>query len=832
MNKRYIPNFIFVIGVIVASAITISIDQKADEQIENENKRKVTELELNLKLAFKQYHHPLAGNGAIYQLHKYQVTPQEFRKVSESRNHFKDFKGAIGFGFIRKVKAKDINDYLRNQKKLNPNFSLKRLNQNQKVTFTEDIYVIEVVEPTEVNQKAIGLVVSDEKHRFEAAERAMIEGVSTLTKAVKLVQDNTKVPGFLMYYPIYKTVIPPATKEERIEQLVGWTYAPILSSAVFEFVKNLNQNLPPIKIYEKETNSELFNNPLSKNFHLDTNAEINILGNDLVISYDPDYSPDGDVHHYALAFLFLLLVGFFSFISFYIYRKQKEFIQLEINEENSKRQLKIVSESINNQRLFFKKLLNSIPSLVGYWDKNLNNIFCNAAYTEFYGKTPEEIYGIHISELLPPKYYESNKPYLDLALKGEMQTFRRTMYNIHGDKFEVNAKYIPDIQDGEVQGIFVVVEDITEIVKKEDQVQMLLEVIEFAPVAIEITDSNNIIEYVNQYHVRNTGYSKEETIGFPPSKFASGKTPRKTYEDLKNKLKENANWTGEFINSKRNGDEYIEQATISTILNAEGELSHYVAIKQDITEQKRTESQLMFNSKLATLGEMAAGVAHEINNPLSIIQMSLDSLAKKEERQQLTPDILKQSIDKMRAHIYRISRIVKSLKLYTRDTNNEELKSTKVSDIIHSVLDLCHEKVKYKDIQFEQPKFDDLAIECNDIKIQQVLVNLINNAAEAIENKEYKWIKLVVEHDLKNVYFKVFDSGSISENIEDKMFNPFFTTKPVGKGTGLGLSISLNIAKEHDGSLYLDKNYANTCFVLKFPIKGQKQRIEMTKVAS
>lgn len=826
------PHLIFLIGIVVASTITVFIDKKADEQIVTENQREISELEQNLKLAFKQYLHPLAGNAAIYQLQNYEVTPQEFRKVSNSRNLYKDFKGAIGFGFIRKIKATDINNYLKKQKKIDPNFALKRLNQNTSQIYSKDYFVIEVVEPIEVNQKAIGLVVSDEKNRFEAAEKAMIEGVPALTKSIKLVQDNTKVPGFLMYYPIYTQVTPPTTEEDRIEQFVGWTYAPILSSAIFEFVKKLNQNLPPIKIYEQATNSELFQNPLSQKFHLDSSHIINILGNNWVIKYDQDYSPEGDVHHYALGFLFLLLVGFFSFISYYLFKKQAELIQLEADEINSKRQIQIITESINNQRLFFKKTLDSIPSLVGYWDKNLNNIFCNATYTDFYGKLPEEIYGNHISSLLPKDIYELNLPYLKQALQGEMQVFRRRMTNIRGEVFEVNAKYIPDFQNDEVVGIFVIVEDITAFVQKEDQVQMLLEVIEFAPVAIEITDKNNIIEYVNQFHVKNTGYSKEESIGFSPSKFASGKTPKKTYEELQSKLREHTTWTGEFINCKRDGEEYIEQATISTILNEKGEVSHYVAIKQDITEQKKTESQLMFNSKLATLGEMAAGVAHEINNPLSIIQMSVDSIGKKLERQVLLPENLIDTLKKISTNTDRIARIVKSLKLYTRNTNNDEFKMTYASTILNSVIDLCSEKIKYKDIKFEIANYDDFEIECNDIKIQQVLVNLINNSSEAIEENSLKWIRIVVERDLHNAYFKVLDSGTINDQTAEKMFNPFFTTKPTGKGTGLGLSISLNIAKEHHGNLYLDKNYSNTCFILKIPKNHIPQAESHPKIAS
>jgi C4-dicarboxylate-specific signal transduction histidine kinase len=242
-------------------------------------------------------------------------------------------------------------------------------------------------------------------------------------------------------------------------------------------------------------------------------------------------------------------------------------------------------------------------------------------------------------------------------------------------------------------------------------------------------------------------------------------------------------------------------------------------IFEKIIETQKTE--LTISSKLATLGEMAGGIAHEINTPLTTIKFSIDLL--KNHLTENVPDIdyiLNKSelIDKT---IARISTIVKNLRNFARDGSADPFKKENIIDIIEDSLTLCREKIKRSNIQleFSATESKNLFIFSRAIQISQVILNLLNNSLDAIENLPVKWLFISLKEDNGKISIIITDSGNgIPEPILEKIFNPFFTTKPPGKGTGMGLSISSNIIKAHNGELYYDNKAENTSFVIKLPI--------------
>jgi PAS domain S-box-containing protein len=256
------------------------------------------------------------------------------------------------------------------------------------------------------------------------------------------------------------------------------------------------------------------------------------------------------------------------------------------------------------------------------------------------------------------------------------------------------------------------------------------------------------------------------------------------------------------------------------VFKVNGELSKIIGTTQDITERFKIQLQMIQSNKMASLGEMASGIAHEINNPLAIIKMTTLQMQKN-----ILPDntVLKNSIIKIDSTVDRISKIIQGLRIFSRDGRNDPFQIVLFDKMIDDVLSFCHERLKHHSIKLIKEELNpNLTFEGRQIEISQVLLNLLNNAIDAIDELEFtdKWIKITAKKDDDYLDIKISDCGpGIPLEIQSKIFQPFFTTKEIGKGTGLGLSLSLTIIKNHSGEINLDTTSPFTCFVLRLPIK-------------
>jgi len=245
-------------------------------------------------------------------------------------------------------------------------------------------------------------------------------------------------------------------------------------------------------------------------------------------------------------------------------------------------------------------------------------------------------------------------------------------------------------------------------------------------------------------------------------------------------------------------------------------------VTEDVNKQNtinKIQAKAVQSSKLAVLGELAAGVAHEINNPLMILTSIAFVVQKHIEQNKY--DQLPEKLEKIQTTITRISRIVNGLRTYARDGENDPMMPVNIADVIIESLELCVESIRYQNIEitFDNQMTIPATVNCRDTQISQVILNLISNAKDAALPLKEKWIKVILKQQDNNVVLQVIDSGpGISLDIRDQIFQPFFTTKDVGNGTGLGLSISSEIMKMHSGRLFVDLNCPNTCFTIELPL--------------
>jgi len=267
------------------------------------------------------------------------------------------------------------------------------------------------------------------------------------------------------------------------------------------------------------------------------------------------------------------------------------------------------------------------------------------------------------------------------------------------------------------------------------------------------------------------------------------------------------------------GSNYWLRWVIQPWKNSNQEIGGVIIMAENITSRKETEMRLTQASKLSALGEMAGGIAHEINNPLSIIKGYIDLLRRHSGRSSLSPELLKHYIQKMDQTVGRISRIVSGMRRFSRETSLDEKVKYPLNKIVEETLDICLERINNNGtaVNVEYLSNEPLVL-CRPVEISQVLLNLINNSFQASSNFDHPWIKIQLK-ELDDMYrISVSDSGvGISPMVRKKIFQPFFTTKEVGTGTGLGLSISRGIIEGHNGRLYYQDDSANTTFVIELP---------------
>lgn len=249
----------------------------------------------------------------------------------------------------------------------------------------------------------------------------------------------------------------------------------------------------------------------------------------------------------------------------------------------------------------------------------------------------------------------------------------------------------------------------------------------------------------------------------------------------------------------------------------------------DITEKKAAQevietqkAKMVSSAKLAALGEMAAGVAHEINNPLTIIHTRAFQIKSLIESGRASPEALSQLADKIMETVDRAAKIVRSLRHFARDSEKDPEQVISLQNLLNDTLELCRERFKNHNVRLEIVEIPStLALRCRSVQVSQVLLNLVSNALDAViaqKSSKQQWVRIDVIENPEGIDFTVTDSGDgIPGSIREKIFMPFFTTKEPGKGTGLGLSLSHGIMKEHGGKLYLNSESTPTQFIARFP---------------
>lgn len=347
---------------------------------------------------------------------------------------------------------------------------------------------------------------------------------------------------------------------------------------------------------------------------------------------------------------------------------------------------------------------------------------------------------------------------------------------------------------------------------------------------VAATDTNGTIIYANSKFCEISGYSLEELLGKNHRILNSGFHDQAFFQMMWSTITSGKIWKGEVRNRKKNGEFYWVDTTIIPFKDPlTGKVIRFVSIRHEITKLKEAQEiillqqeQAVLSGKFSAIGEIAATITHEINNPLAVIlgrtEMLKSLLAKP------NPDLgtVARMIEIIALNGQRIEKIVEAMRSYSHNSSASDKGFFDSTEIISQVLDLCAERFRSHGIDLKvSPPPMQTKVYCNSTHLFQILLNLLNNSFDAVRSLENPWVELAVKKKtaMSVVEFAVTDSGpGIPQALHEKIFYPFFSTKEKKFGTGIGLSLSKNLAEQNGGQLQLDNSSQHTRFVLALPI--------------
>lgn len=435
---------------------------------------------------------------------------------------------------------------------------------------------------------------------------------------------------------------------------------------------------------------------------------------------------------------------------------------------------------------------------------------CNLSAARLFGRTREELIGTLAHDLDSERSDEDYRQLAQSALHSELPVFETKHRHKDGSSVELETSLKAIRIAGHPPLLLALGRDTTERHAAEAERILLMAAIEQAAETIVITDAAGRMQYVNPAFEQITGYSREEALGENPRILKSGVHGRRFYKDFWQTLLRGDAWNGHIINRRKDGTTYREDATVSPVCDASGQITNYVAVKRDMTQVAKLEEQLRQSQKMEAVGLLAGGVAHDFNNILQVINgysaLAEDYIDESHAAHECIVEVLQAG--------QRAAKLVSQLLAFSR-RQVLDLTPVDLGEVMQEVMKMM-QRVIGDHIQLIvdcAPTLD--RVRADSGQIQQVLVNLCINARDAMpkggtitiaaanrhiseqESEEHAWAE---PGDF--VVLTISDTGiGMDPSTLKNIFEPFFTTKEVGHGTGLGLSTAYGIVKQHGGAV-------------------------------
>ncbi len=512
--------------------------------------------------------------------------------------------------------------------------------------------------------------------------------------------------------------------------------------------------------------------------------------------------------------------------------KEKELFCIDVDLTARKE----AEEKLIRERKLLRILIDNLPATIYIKDAECRKIIANRAdldiagaksEAEVFGKTDIECYN---NEIGLRGYLDDRK----VIETGEaILNSEEDFYDINGNlRWLLTSKIPLTDENGKISGLVGIGRDITEQKLAQEQILKLSKAIEQSPVSIEITDVNGIIEYVNPCFCETTGYSFDEIIGEHARILRSDKMPAETYQDLWETIGAGGIWKRELLNRKKNGETFWESVTLTSIKNDKGSITNYIALKENVSERKLMEAELIQAKEKAEESDrlksaFLANMSHEIRTPLNSIIGFSELLGDADFDQEQKNEFIRTIVENGNSLLSIISDIMdfSMLEAHQMKVRKENFSTKK---LLNDLRNDFSKKAVQKGIELkltQHPYNEDITLTSDLYRIKQIFNNLIGNSLKF--TKEGGRIEVGYEVNEHEVTFHVKDTGiGIAPEYHQSIFERFrqidlAKTRRYG-GNGLGLSISKNLAELLGGNIWVEsvpEQYSNFFFTI--PYKKQ-----------
>ncbi len=504
--------------------------------------------------------------------------------------------------------------------------------------------------------------------------------------------------------------------------------------------------------------------------------------------------------------------------------------------------LKQFENVVREQERMLSTILETSPSGICYFIEG-KTLWWNKAMRELFGYDEDESEKIERTDVLEfcesrAEYERVRKIFRAQAAEGRRLETEARFRRKDGSIFTGNVSAGSSEPASYLAGTTVIIRDITTRKAIEEECLHLVAAIEQADESIIVTDVAGSIQYVNPTFERVTGYSAQEVLGQTPGILKSGQHDEEFYRDLWGTLTRGDIWRGHFVNKKKDGTHFEEDATISPVRNESGSIISYVAVKRDVTDRAILEKQLRQAQKMEAVGTLAGGIAHDFNNLLQVILGYTDMLVMEEGAQ--SRELGK--LETIRKAAKDGGELVKGLLTFSRQVESSlrpcdlNLELKRISRILGRTIP--------KMIEIKLILGDDVkTVNADPVQFEQVILNLCVNAQHAMPGSG----TLTIETDSVNidegycrthvdvkpgdyVLLRISDTGhGMDQEVQEHIFEPFYTTKEMGEGTGLGLAIVYGIVKNHGGHITCHSEPGQgSAFNIYFPAFGREAGLGTT----
>jgi PAS domain S-box-containing protein len=481
-----------------------------------------------------------------------------------------------------------------------------------------------------------------------------------------------------------------------------------------------------------------------------------------------------------------------------------------------------LSTEVKRHQKLYTMLLDAIPSSLLMVDRDMKIISANHNFLKKSRRTRSNTIGFPLVDVFPAIILTTmNIPQQIqwVFQSGSATEGKRMSYRSPGLPLSIYYyRIFPFTWKGTVENVMLLMDDVTEQIRLSEEVRRverhLASIIDSATDIIISTDITGRILSWNPAMEKISGYFFSEVRG---SSFVGHVSPE-DQNDVQEVFAQMANGKNsqqvEWDLVTKEGDAIHVSWVFSPMKDEHSRTTAIVGVGRDLTERLKLEAELLRSQKFAALGVMAGGIAHEIRNPLAICSSAAQFLLKED----ISTEFQKECGEKIYAGIQRASIIIENLLRYARPSTNSNMEEVSINYLVKETIPLIQNQAKIQKIIIKINLCQqDVLVYANTSMLQQVLINLFLNAIQSMPDGGMITLSIICSG--KEVTLRLVDNGpGISKQNLDKIFDPFYTTSPVGRGTGLGLSISYSIIKQHKGTVEVESREGDGCtFSVRLP---------------